>query len=159
MSCRSYSRASFSLLHVRERLPFSRHRTTQRDRLPESLWVAPADAGRHHLEVCISGAYGGYGCGPVDAVGTHGHRAAFAAASTTLCGRRGRTLIIRNVYRMRRDSGSCKVGDSGAPVFRLTGTAMGIAFARSSDGQRCFFSQMANVEYELNVRAYLGGGG
>lgn len=72
---------------------------------------------------------------------------------------------MRNVYRMRRDRGSCKVGDSGAPVFRVRsvgndgtpyGTALGIAFAKKQNGQVCYFAQQTWVEYELNVRTYLG---
>jgi len=114
--------------------------------------VAEPSAGRPGLEVCMSGAYGGYGCGPIDKVG-HGRTPSglHRGYDYVLNGR-----LIRNVYRFRRESGSCKGGDSGAPVFRLTGTAMGIAFAKSRNGQHCLFSQQSWVEYELNVKTYTG---
>jgi YD repeat-containing protein len=120
--------------------------------------VAPAYSGQPDLEVCISGAYGGYSCGKIDKVGHERTPSGLRRGFDYALRENGRRIVVQNVYRMRRDSGSCQKGDSGAPVFRLTGTAMGIAFARDvKNPQRCYFAQQANAEYELNVRTYVGG--
>lgn len=48
-------------------------------------------------------------------------------------------------------------GDSGAPVFTGDGVALGIFFARNSrNAQVGYFSQIRNVEDELNVRVLRG---
>ena len=98
----------------------------------------------------LSGAYGGYGCGPIDKTG----RGRTPSGLYRGCDYQLEGKLTKNVYRMRRTSGSCKRGDSSAPVFRLTGTAMGIASARSRNGQHCIFAQQPWVEYELNVNTY-----
>jgi hypothetical protein len=121
-----------------------------------------SNASRHRrpagqvLRVVSRARMGGYGCGPIDRVGRDRTASGLYRGFDRTVRHNGRRVIVRNVYRMRRDSGSCRVGDTGAPVFRLTGTAMGIAFARSSNGQRCFFAQQTWVEYELNVRTFTG---
>lgn len=131
--------------------------------------IAEPSSGNRGDPACISGAYGGYSCGEIDKVGkgrtASGKRRGFDYTVEA----RGRKVTVRNVYRMLRLTGECRDGDSGAPVFRLTGTsqgiqygtAMGIAFARAGGAtggnRRCYFAQQTWVEWALNVRTYLGG--
>lgn len=124
--------------------------------------IATGSSGRKGDPACISGAYGGFSCGVIDKVGHETTPSGLRRGFEYRIRDRGRRVIVRNVYRMRRERGTCKVGDSGAPVFNLTGssqgiafgTAMGIAFAKTTAGQSCYFSQQPFVEYELNVRTY-----
>jgi hypothetical protein len=125
---------------------------------------APNYSGERGDTACISGAYGGYSCGVLVKVGRRTPSGLHRGVEFVIRDG-GRRVVVRNVYAMRRDRGSCKGGDSGAPVFRVRsvgddgtpyGTALGIAFAKTNLGQRCYFSQQGWVEWELNVRTYLG---
>jgi hypothetical protein len=126
---------------------------------------APGYSGEKGDTACISGAYGGYSCGVLEKVGRKTPGGSRRGIERTLTVR-GKRVVVRNVYAMRRDRGSCKEGDSGAPVFRVRsvdrngtpyGTALGIAFSKNRNGQLCYFAQQTWVEWELNVHTYLGG--
>jgi len=65
--------------------------------------------------------------------------------------------VIFNVYKATF-SKAIKLGDSGSPVFRGDGVALGILFARKARNHRVgFYSQIRNVENELRVPVYTGG--
>lgn len=111
------------------------------------------NSGRRGEVVCISGAYSGFHCGSLSAVGPRGPSGGGIGFNYRL----DRNVLLRGIYRATM-SKACRPGDSGAPAFTADGTALGIFFARTpSNPTRCFFSQIRNVEAELRVPTFTGG--
>lgn len=111
------------------------------------------NSGRRGEVVCISGAYSGFHCGRLSAVGPRGPSGGGIGFNYRI----GRNVLLRGIYRATM-SKACRPGDSGAPAFTADGTALGIFFARTpSNPTRCFFSQIRNVEAELRVPTFTGG--
>lgn len=101
--------------------------------------------------VCVSGSRSGFHCGTLR---TGGNGNPYYGTSSF-----GERQIIRNVYSFRIGGrgAAFRPGDSGAPVFSGDGVAQGIFFARNSrNAQVGYFSQIRNVEDELNVRVLRG---
>jgi len=86
--------------------------------------------------VCMSGAFSGYQCGVL----TKLHFS-----------RRYRSGPVIVDLRAAHFDQPCQLGDSGAPMFRGDGLALGILSARGVDTRTCIYSHIDNVQRQLRI--------